>query len=55
MILLFIFTLYTHTLYLIGFVVLMDSPTGTLSTDTSMMDSDDARRQLHANESDDSL
>lgn len=33
----------------------MDTPSGTYSTDTSVMDSDDARRLLHANESDDDV
>ncbi|XP_067934627.1 cell division cycle protein 27 homolog isoform X2 [Watersipora subatra] len=37
-------------------LLLMDTPlSGSLSTDASIMDSDEAQQQLHANESDDSL
>ena len=37
------------------FLVLLDTPSEPLSTDTSVMDSDEGQQQLQANESDDSL
>lgn len=45
---------YLCILYLI--VVLEDTPSGTLSTDTSViMDDEEAQQQLQANESDEGL